>query len=204
MKRVIVYIDGFNLYHGLVAAGFRKYLWLDLGKMAKEILESDQVMAEVKYFTARTTLPNPAKQQRQNTYIDAVKTVYGVEVIEGRYHDETNICPGCGLNYSVPREKMTDINISVAMLSDTFLDKFDVAKLVSADSDLVPIVKMITKEFPQKSVVVAFPPSRYSNALANVASNKFYINRAVLSRSQFPDKVIRQDGFILERPAKWT
>ena len=57
MKRVIVYIDGFNLYHGLVAAGFRKYLWLDLNKLAKEILESDQVLTGVKYFTARTTLP---------------------------------------------------------------------------------------------------------------------------------------------------
>jgi len=204
MKRVIVYIDGFNLYHGLVDAGFRKYLWLDLSKLAKEILESDQVLTRVKYFTARTTLPNPAKQQRQNTYIDAVKTVTGVEVIEGRYHDETNICPGCGLNYAVPREKMTDINISVEMLTDAFGDHFDVAKLVSADSDLVPIVHMITKNFPQKGLVVAFPPSRYSNALVNVASSKFHINRAIVSRSQFPYKVTRQDGFILERPAKWT
>jgi len=204
MKRVTVYIDGFNLYHGIVDAGFRKYLWLDLSKLATEILESDQVLTGVKYFTARTTLPNPAKQQRQNNYIDAVKTVAGVEVIEGRYHDETNICPGCKLNYSVPREKMTDINISVEMLSDAFRDKFNVAKLVSADSDLVPIVRMITKIFPLKSVVVAFPPNRYSNALVNVASSKFHINRAVLSRSQFPDKVTRQDGFILERPAKWT
>ena len=204
MKRVTVYIDGFNLYHGLVAAGFRKYLWLDLSKLAKEILELDQVLTSVKYFTARTTLPNPAKQQRQNTYIDAVKTVVGVEVIEGRYQDETNICPGCGLNYAVPREKMTDINISVEMLSDAFRDQFVIAKLVSADSDLVPVVSMITGNFPQKRVVVAFPPNRYSTALVNVASSKFQINRAVVSRSQFPDKVIRQDGFILERPEKWT
>ena len=204
MKRVIVYIDGFNLYHGLVESGLRKYLWLDLSKLASDILESDQVLTGVKYFTARTTLPNPAKQHRQNTYIDAINTTTGIEVIEGRYQDENNICPGCGLNYAVPREKMTDINISVEMLIDAFGDHFDVAKLISADSDLVPVVRMITKNFLQKRMVVAFPPSRYSNALANVASSKFYINRAVLSRSQFPDKVTQQDGFIWERPAKWT
>jgi uncharacterized LabA/DUF88 family protein len=99
---------------------------------------------------------------------------------------------------------MTDINISVEMLSDAFRDQFDVAKLLSADSDLVPVVSMITGNFPQKRVIVAFPPNRYSTALVNVAGSKFHINRAVLSRSQFPDKVIRQDGFILERPVQWT
>jgi uncharacterized LabA/DUF88 family protein len=106
--------------------------------------------------------------------------VVGVDVIEGRYQDETSVCPGCGLNYAVPREKMTDINISVEMLSDAFHDQFDVAKLVSADSDLVPVVSMITGNFPHKRVVVAFPPNRYSTALVNVASSKFHINRAVV------------------------
>ena len=34
MERVSVYVDGFNLYYGLRARGWRRYYWLDLRSMA--------------------------------------------------------------------------------------------------------------------------------------------------------------------------
>ncbi len=33
MERVIAYIDGFNLYFGLIEAGFNKYRWLNIKKL---------------------------------------------------------------------------------------------------------------------------------------------------------------------------
>ena len=35
MSRVILYVDGFNLYFGLRSKGWRKYYWLDLVHLAR-------------------------------------------------------------------------------------------------------------------------------------------------------------------------
>ena len=37
MERVITYIDGFNLYHGIHDSGWLDCLWLDIGALAKQI-----------------------------------------------------------------------------------------------------------------------------------------------------------------------
>ena len=36
-KRVIAYIDGFNLYYGLCDSRYRRFLWLNLSVMAKAL-----------------------------------------------------------------------------------------------------------------------------------------------------------------------
>ena len=102
----------------------------------------------------------------------------------------------------MPNEKQTDVNIAVAMLTDAFKDRFDVALLVSADSDLCPVVSSIRTLFPKKRVVVAFPPGRASKELAGIAS-AFNIGRAKLSQNQFPDVVKLPNGFELKKPQLW-
>ena len=52
-QRVIAYIDGFNLYFGLKAMGWRRYYWLDLFKLSRNLLKTNQELVAVKYFTAR-------------------------------------------------------------------------------------------------------------------------------------------------------
>jgi hypothetical protein len=39
MSRVIVYIDGFNLYFALRSKGWRKYYWLDLARLAQKLIK---------------------------------------------------------------------------------------------------------------------------------------------------------------------
>ena len=39
MERVIVYIDGFNLYFGIREKFGKKFLWLDLIKLSKSLLK---------------------------------------------------------------------------------------------------------------------------------------------------------------------
>ena len=38
VERAIVYIDGFNLYHGLMQARLDNSRWLDLGEMSRSLL----------------------------------------------------------------------------------------------------------------------------------------------------------------------
>ena len=42
MKRVIAYVDGFNLYFGLKSKGWQRYFWLNISKLAANLLHSDQ------------------------------------------------------------------------------------------------------------------------------------------------------------------
>ena len=109
----------------------------------------------------------------------------------------------CGHTYTTHREKMTDVNIATELLSDAFTDRFDVALLISADSDLVGPIQRVRLLFPDKRVVVVFPPARHSNALKNIAHACLHLDRATLVKSVFPDQVVKPDGFVLHRPAEW-
>lgn len=204
MNKVIVYIDGFNLYHGLVDKGWRRYLWLDVGKMAKSLLMINQELVCTKYFTARIVVGDQAKKQRQTTYLEALETLNEVEIVEGKYHSEPYTCYKCGFVDDIPSEKMTDVNIAAEMIIDAVKDKYDIALLVSGDADLVPAIKMVKETYTPKRLIAAFPPERYSKDLANMVHSSFHIGRIHFAHNQFPPKVPRGDGFILERPATWV
>lgn len=48
MSRVIVYIDGFNLYFGLKDAGFKRFYWLDLVALATAFVRSGSILEHVR------------------------------------------------------------------------------------------------------------------------------------------------------------
>jgi uncharacterized LabA/DUF88 family protein len=202
MLKVIAYIDGFNLYHGLNDRGWRRYLWLDIQKMAESLLMFNQELVLTKYFTARIIVGSEAKKERQTTYIEALETLNFVEIIEGRYHLEQYECYNCNFIHNIPSEKMTDVNIATEMILDAYKDKYQTALLVSGDADLVPAVNAVRGIPSNKHVVVAFPPERYSKDLEDAAPS-FHIGRIHFAHNLLPDKVTRDDGFILERPTEW-
>jgi uncharacterized LabA/DUF88 family protein len=99
---------------------------------------------------------------------------------------------------------MTDVNTATELLTDAFDDRFDVALLVTADTDLTRPIEVVRARFPGKRVVLAFPPNRSSKRLKQVGSAYFTIGRDALAASQLPERVAKADGFVLHRPTKWT
>ena len=102
-NRVVVYIDGFNLYFGMMDAGFNHCKWLNVEKLIMSYLSVNQVLVEIKYFTSRIT-NNPQKQKRQTTYLEAIETT-GVKIIYGLYKAKSIECENCGHNWSISNEK---------------------------------------------------------------------------------------------------
>ena len=194
-KRVITYVDGFNLYFGLKAKGWRRYYWLDINHLVENVLEADSVVADVKYFTARVVSPE-GKRKRQNDYLEALQTANAVNIFYGKYQFGTFFCQNCFQEERIPKEKMTDVNIAVEIMADAFQDRFDTALLISGDSDLTPPIAATRKLFPHKRVVVAFPPERYSKDLDNAASASFTLARTIFRDSQLPDAIIKPDGYV--------
>ncbi len=170
--------------------------------MVQNLLKPNQALVSTKYFTTVIKRP-PDKQKRQAVFLEALRTLSDFKIFYGHWLSNPVTCRKCGHTYEVHHEKMTDVNIAVELMSDAFQDHLDVALLVSADSDLVGPVKAIRGLFPRKRVVIAFPPKRISAALKAAAHGHTFIGRNVLSKSVFPDKVVKSDGFVLSRPPEW-
>jgi uncharacterized LabA/DUF88 family protein len=213
-ERVICYVDGFNLYFGLKDKGLKRYYWLNVRKLAESLLKSGQQLVEVKYFTARISGAAPyetptriakmdAKRKRQSDFLEALQTLPNFCLYEGHYLDKRISCHHCGASWRSHEEKMTDVNIATEMLVDAFGDRFDLALIVSADSDLVPPIKAVRQHFPKKSIVVAMPLGRNSKQLRQAANASFTIGRKKYKDSQLSDQVMKSDGHILNRPTHW-
>ncbi len=200
-EKVIVYVDGFNLYFGLKSRGWARFLWLDLNKMSQSLLKANQTLVKVKYFTSRIRLPHD-KAARQNTFLEALETLPNLEIFYGNYQINKRKCRNCGVIGHIPNEKMTDVNIATEMLSDAFLGNFDIALLISADGDLRTPVERIAKTVG-KRIIVVYPPDRRSFTLESVATAHMSLGRGHLINSQFPLHVRKANGFILNRPTVW-
>ena len=204
--RVIVYVDGFNLYYGIRESGYRRYYWLDIQKLAENMLGQNQRLVAVRYFTTRisNTPANPSKRRRQNTYLDALQTLSNTHLYYGHYLAKDKNCSRCGAVSQTYEEKMTDVNIAVELLVDAQDDKFDTAIIVSGDSDLTRPIEFVLQRYLNKRVIIAFPPNRHSDRLKNTKARYFTIGRKKLKDSQFPDEIETASGFVLKRPQKWN
>jgi uncharacterized LabA/DUF88 family protein len=166
------------------------------------LLKPHQTLLTTKYFTTVVNRPED-KRRRQAVFLEALQTLPDFTIYHGQYLSDTVTCRNCGQSYTAYHEKMTDVNIAVELMSDAFQDAFDVALLISADSDLTGPIKAVRRLFPRKRIVVGFPPNRTSFALKAAANGVTYVGRDALSDSVFTDQVTRADGVILQRPAEW-
>ena len=200
--RVVAYVDGLSLYHGLRERGWRRYYWLDVPGLARNLLKPGQRLEATKYFTARLTEP-AAPRQGQTAFIEALSSFGNLHVFYGKYHTNTPRLRQGQSQPTAPSEKGSDVNLAVELLSDAVQDAFDMALIISADGDLCPAVRACRRLFGDKRIVVAFPPLRVSEALKQAAHAYVYIGRDKLARSLLAPEVPRLDGFLLKRPTSW-
>jgi uncharacterized LabA/DUF88 family protein len=204
MLRASVYVDGFNLYHGLRSRYGRTYHWLDLEAFAQGILRPGQRLERVRYFTARVRDNEPSRL-RQLAYLEALRAhCTKVEIFEGRFQRKTCRCRACQAQWVTYEEKESDVSLAVSLVEDAATDVYDVAVVISADSDLCPALRAAKRLRPHKRIIVVFPPQRHSDDLRRHADAVLRVDRALLSRSQLPTKILNSAGIVLERPAYWT
>ena len=201
-SRVIAYIDGFNLYHGLRDAGLKDSRWLDLHGMCVSLLQPGEQLDLVRYFTSWVK-DNPTKAARQAVYVDALRVRGGIEIDFGHFLSNTAQCFRCGNVWKKNEEKKTDVNIAVRLLEDASDEILDTAIVVSGDSDLVPPVESVLRRFPHKRVIVAFPPKRRSSQLAQAASAALSIFPQTIQSNHLPDPVRTAGGVDLHAPSGW-
>lgn len=203
--KTIVYIDGFNLYYGALRK--TPYRWLNVARMCQWLLPNDNIEA-IRYFTALVNpRPNdPDQRVRQEAYLRALETIPNLSVIYGYFltHEVTMaLADGRGFAKVVKtEEKGSDVNIATHMLMDGFRGAYDLAVVVSNDSDLLLPIRFVTEMLGKP--VGLLNPQRHptSAALAPYAHFIKHIRAGVLAKSQFPETLSDRNGEF-SKPDRW-
>jgi uncharacterized LabA/DUF88 family protein len=194
-QKVIVYIDGFNFYHGIIENGWKKYLWLDLISFSQKLLRPYQELVKVRYHTS-ITVSSKEKRERQNQFISAnqMHPKFDLQLGKMKFLNNTYI------------EKETDVRIAVNMIRDVIFNNCERSVLISADSDLVPVLDFISEINAKHKTIICFPPKRFSFELQQRAKKYVHLqNYEHLFRSSlFPEEILLTSGKVLTKPVSWS
>lgn len=203
-QRVIVYVDGFNFYFGLrKSPQWKKYYWIDVVKLFEKFLRPNQELVALKYFSARP-IGDHDKSKRQDAYFQANMENEKFKLVLGQYIRKKIPCYNCGYVIKTYEEKASDVNIATQIVADAYQDKYDVAILVSADSDMTPAIDLARQA--GKTVYIYFPPNHQSSNLRVKAfGHPLMLERyeARFRQSLMPDTITLSNGYVLQIPAKW-
>jgi uncharacterized LabA/DUF88 family protein len=207
--RTHVYIDGFNFYYGAVRG--TPYKWLDFSKLCGLLLPNNQILS-LKYFTALVSArPGDLDQPiRQQTYLRALRTLRGFEVHFGHFLSHPCRMPLANPQPGGPRtvevikteEKGSDVNLAAHLLHDAHRGRFDVAVLITNDSDLVEPMKLVRYDLGLKVGVLNPHKRKPAHEIAKYATFIKQIRTGVLANSQLPITLTDAQGTI-HKPSGW-
>lgn len=200
-----VYIDGYNFYYGCIKG--TRYRWLDFSKLCGMLLPKDEVK-RIKYFTALVhPRPNdPEKLWRQQLYLRALQTIPKMEIVLGSFlsHEVRMPLAPAGTGYAnviKTEEKGSDVNLATHLLLDAFKNEYELAVVVSNDSDLLTPIKVVAEQFG-KRVGLLNPQQHVSKALLPHVLFVKNIRKNVLRNSQFPEQLQDTQGKF-SKPPDW-
>lgn len=166
----------------------------------------------IRYFTALVTsrANDPQQAQRQQTFLRALQTLPNLSIHYGTFlshvvpMQRAKRFPGQSAQVPVIKteEKGSDVNLASFLLADGFRGRYEVAVVISNDSDLVVPIKLVRDELELPVGVVNPRGQRPSWELREVSTFYKKVRRGLLERSQFPE-TLEDDRGTITRPAAW-
>jgi len=208
VNRTFVYVDGFNLYYRALAQ--KPYKWLSLYALATRMLPNNQIV-EIKYYTARVSgNRDPDEPNRQAAYLRALRTTPGLSIFYGKFLPKVITRPlvhppSSGSRYvqvHSTEEKGSDVNLASHLIADGFRGRYEVAVVVSKDTDLREPIRIVKEELGLPVGLIC-PDGDVPKGLRQVASFIRHITKPDLANSQFPDPVIGPLGKKIRKPPHW-
>ena len=164
--RVMIFIDGSNMYHSLKA--YFKRTDIDIGKFCQKLLDKRRLI-RVYYYNAEVgRREEPERYKDQQKFFSGVQAIPYTELRLGRlvYNNWPN---------SPPYEKGVDIQLATDMITHGFKNNYDVAILVAGDNDFVGALQAV-KDNGKNVEVALFGKERTSVQLRNVADRVITID----------------------------
>ena len=217
--RTVFFVDGYNLYYGLVSD--TRYKWLNLPSLLASIIHEQDPASQVvgvHYFTApvqpKLATRGTKSKEAQDSYIRALKA-HQVEIHLGRHRLDHRKAPRFVCNKTPAsredkvdiwhlEEKETDVRIAIEMyrlaVSQQYKDEEDVQQLVlvSSDTDMAPALEAIRKDYPHLRIGIILPrgrkrTDRSDRSAGSLRKNADWMRHSIseeeLDAHQFPDRV---------------
>lgn len=228
MKKVTIYIDGYNFFYSLKRSfSGKKYFWLNYKKLIRNILPDDCRIEHVKYFTAYAPWDEEG-MPKHKAYVRALQKFWH-QIIEWRYQNisktfkkiihpvskiafepelrklESYTKDGFTpvlLEYSTYEEKKTDVNMAIHIVADGLSDEYDIAYILSGDSDIVPAIEMVKKLKPEKQFVSVYLSNTKGRNMKQKTDSHILLKEEDVAGALLPDQIILK-SMIIERPEDW-
>lgn len=193
--------------------------------MLVEQLFPDVEVQTIKYFTAQV-LFNGGKISRQRVYWRALKTDPNLEIIKGKFFSNIKakplanpLPPGSCIEPDCPKvaqsamvriteEKMSDVNLATHLLKDGFLGLYDLAIVITNDTDLCEPIRVVRDTMGKEARIIrpvstqgrrpAVGLDRVATTTKDITSSRL----AIVSRCQYPDIMTDLRG-TFSKPPSW-
>lgn len=151
-ERAIVFVDGNNLYRGLKTCyGIER---LDLEPFCRHIIQDRELRAIYYADASFIQERGPENYRRQQAYFSHIRRIKGLIFRRGYYSEWA----------TPPVEKAVDVYLATDMVDLCHRDEFDVAYLVSGDSDLTPAADILVRQ--GKHIINVYMDHRKRNSYA--------------------------------------
>ena len=170
MQRVAIFIDGSNLVGNLQKRGWPAFI--DLDHLTSKLVKDGRLV----YLLYGFSSPHPTKVPES------------VRIDQQRYHDTLRRMPHISLGEgwrSPPDfdEKAVDVKLAISLVMMARNNNYDIAYLITADSDLAPAVDVV-RQIGKEVVLVYFwdkdrpkHERRYPHRLAQAATDRIAFKR---------------------------
>ena len=162
--RVAIFIDGSNLYHAL-RANFGRYD-INFTEFTRKLCGSRRLFRTYYYNVLQDPTQRAEGHREQQEFLSTLRETPYLEVRLGG----TKLAQG-----GIPVEKGIDVMLVTDLLHFAWNDLYDIAVLVSGDSDFAYALQAIKNR--GKHVEVAYFESNISKDLLAVADNKHLLDR---------------------------
>ncbi len=199
--RVLAYVDGYNLYHGIKKCDDEKLKWINIKSLCESFCKDGKTLQAVNYYSAFATWLGADVYQRHNALIKALEAT-GVHCAISHFKKKPARCPSCKHKWNKHEEKETDVKMSIQMVADAYENKFDCAMIISNDTDFIPAIQKL-KEM-NKFIFLLTPPNM-TKMSGMIKLSQFWeeITSARIQANLLPDSITLANGNIIHKPSKY-
>lgn len=206
--KTVVYVDGYNLYYGLLRKS--KLKWLDLFTLFQDhVLNQDAQVDEIRYYTAPVLgrmCDDQASPERQRLYLQALRKTHPskITIIQGKilaskpYQRLVNEIPEAPHLTMVQvydfNEKKSDVNLASDLIAGAWTGAYEQAVICSNDTDLEAALATVRKHHPGLRLGVVAPVAsedhrKISKSLVANADWHKPLSKLHLQLAQLPDRI---------------
>lgn len=230
MKKIKVYIDGYNLYHSLNEQFNHKWYYrIDYKVLLQHYIQPDETIIWIDYYTAycERDIRKVKRHQKLITllqsqwvrvilwkyttkvsrYTDKKKTTkvdysqYVKKHIDVQHHQQT--IPQL-IEYITREEKWTDVNMALWIVGDWLTDVFDRAIIISGDSDFLPAIKKVKRNKSEKIFTSLLLAKTKWKAIRKACDKTCILSEKHIASAVLPDIIKLKNWKTVTKPSTWS